>query len=104
MIRRLVRAMGLTSLGGLVVWAVVAVVAWRVDDATLDPPAAGGWRGTGSALLAAYCAADAVWRAMPASARMNVGEVLSDSMRAKVIPAPRACSRAPMSTSYRISR
>lgn len=31
--------MGLTALGGLVVWVVVAVVAWRVDDATLDLPA-----------------------------------------------------------------
>jgi hypothetical protein len=39
MIRRLVRALGLTSLGGLAVWVVVAVVAWRVDDATLDLPA-----------------------------------------------------------------
>jgi hypothetical protein len=39
MIRRLVRALGLTALGGLVVWVVVAIVAWRVDDATLDLPA-----------------------------------------------------------------
>ncbi|HEX7172676.1 MAG TPA: hypothetical protein VF365_08725 [Candidatus Limnocylindria bacterium] len=39
MIRRLVRAMGFTALGGLAVWGVVAVVAWRVDDATLDLPA-----------------------------------------------------------------
>jgi hypothetical protein len=31
--------MGLTTLGGLAVWVVVAVVAWRVDDATLDLPA-----------------------------------------------------------------
>ena len=31
--------MGLTALGGLAVWVVVAVVAWRVDDATLDLPA-----------------------------------------------------------------
>lgn len=39
MIRRLVRAMGLTALGGLAAWAVVALVAWRVDDARLDLPA-----------------------------------------------------------------
>ena len=39
MIRRLVRAIGLTALGGLVVWTIVAVVAWRVDDARLDLPA-----------------------------------------------------------------
>jgi hypothetical protein len=39
MIRRLVRATGLTALGGFAVWVVVAVVAWRVDDATLDLPA-----------------------------------------------------------------
>jgi hypothetical protein len=38
MIRRLVPAMGMTALGGLVVWAVVAAVAWRVDDARLDLP------------------------------------------------------------------
>ena len=31
--------MGLTALGGLAVWLVVAIVAWRVDDATLDLPA-----------------------------------------------------------------
>ena len=31
--------MGLTALGGLVVWTMVAVVAWRVDDARLDLPA-----------------------------------------------------------------
>ena len=31
--------MGLTTLGGMAVWAVVAVVALRVDDATLDLPA-----------------------------------------------------------------
>lgn len=31
--------MGFTALGGLAVWGVVAVVAWRVDDATLDLPA-----------------------------------------------------------------
>lgn len=39
MIRHLVRATGLTTLGGLAVWAVVAAVAWRVDDARLDLPA-----------------------------------------------------------------
>ena len=39
MTRRLFRATGLTSLGGLAVWVVVAIVAWRVDDATLDLPA-----------------------------------------------------------------
>ncbi len=31
--------MGLTALGGLAVWLIVAAVAWRVDDATLDLPA-----------------------------------------------------------------
>ena len=31
--------MGLTAAGGLVVWILVAVVAWRVDDARLDLPA-----------------------------------------------------------------
>lgn len=31
--------MGLTALGGLVVWTIVAVVAWRVDDARLGLPA-----------------------------------------------------------------
>lgn len=35
-IRRLARAIGLPALGGLVVWAIVAVVAWRVDDPSLD--------------------------------------------------------------------
>ena len=39
MIRRLVHATGLTALGGLVVWALVAAVASRVDDARLDLPA-----------------------------------------------------------------
>lgn len=39
MIRRLVHATGLTALGGLVVWALVAAVAWGVDDARLDLPA-----------------------------------------------------------------
>src|SRR5687768_1989600 len=38
-IRSLVHAMGMTALGGLVVWTIVAVVAWRVDDARLDLPA-----------------------------------------------------------------
>ena len=39
MIRRLVGAMGLTAIGGLVVWILVAAVAFLVDDSRLDLPA-----------------------------------------------------------------
>src|SRR5918995_2625506 len=39
MIRRLVAAMGLTAIGGLVLWILVAAGAWSVDDARLDLPA-----------------------------------------------------------------
>jgi hypothetical protein len=39
MFRRVLGAAGLTAVGGLVVWAIAAIVAWRVDDATLDLPA-----------------------------------------------------------------
>ena len=35
-VRRLVRAIGLQALGGLVVWLIVAAAAWNVDTAALD--------------------------------------------------------------------
>src|ERR687895_99258 len=38
MIRRLVGAMGLTAIGGLLVRVLVSAVAWSVDDARLDLP------------------------------------------------------------------
>ena len=43
-------------------------------------------------------------RATLANASTNSGEVFSDSIRAKSSPAVDACSRAPTSMSYRISR